>query len=102
MGLLDGVDDGFDVEGLDGAEIDNFALNAVLLLDVLGGDQGLTDTAGEGDDSEVLSGALDLGLSEGDNEVIFLGGFTHGERLAVEKLVLEHTDWVGVTDGSLQ
>ena len=31
---------------------------------MFGGDEGLTDAAGEGDDGEVLAGALDLGLSE--------------------------------------
>lgn len=62
--LLDGVDDGLDVEGLDGAEVDNLSLDAVLLLEGLGGDQGLADAAGEGDDGEVLAGALDLGLAD--------------------------------------
>jgi hypothetical protein len=63
-GLLDGVDDGLEVEGLDGAEVDNLSLNAVLLLESLGGDEGLADAAGEGDDGEVLSGALNLGLAD--------------------------------------
>lgn len=63
-GLLDGVDDGFEVERLDGAEVDNLSLNAVLLLESLGGDERLADAAGEGDDGEVLSGALDLGLAD--------------------------------------
>lgn len=38
-GLLDGVDDGLEVEGLDGAEVDDLGLNAVLLLESLGGDE---------------------------------------------------------------
>jgi hypothetical protein len=63
-GLLDGVDDGLEVEGLDGAEVDDLGLNAVLLLESLSGNEGLADAAGEGDDSEVLSGALDLGLAD--------------------------------------
>lgn len=63
-GLLDRVDDGLEVEGLDGAEVDDLSLNAVLLLESLGGDEGLADAAGEGDDGEVLSGALDLGLAD--------------------------------------
>lgn len=63
-GLLDGVDDGLDVEGLDGAEVDDLSLNAVLLLEVLGGDERLADAAGVGDDGEVLAGALDLGLAD--------------------------------------
>ena len=63
-GLLDRLDDGLDVEGLDGAEVDDLGLNAVLLLEGLGGDEGLADAAGEGDDGEVLAGTLDLGLAD--------------------------------------
>lgn len=62
--LLDGLDNGFDVEGLDGAEVDDFGLDAVFLLELLGSGEGLADAAGEGDDGEVLAGALDLGLAE--------------------------------------
>jgi hypothetical protein len=63
-GLLDGVDDGLEVERLDGAEVDDLSLNAVLLLESLGGDEGLADAAGEGDDGEVLTGTLNLGLAD--------------------------------------
>lgn len=63
-GLLDGVDDGLEVERLDGAEVDDLSLNAVLLLESLSGDEGLANAAGEGDDGKVLSGALDLGLAD--------------------------------------
>lgn len=102
VGLLDGLDDGLDVEGLDGAEIDDLALDAVLLLEVLGRDQGLADAARERDDGDVLSNTLNLGLSNGDHKVVALGLLRHGEDLAIEQLVLEHTDGVGVADGSLQ
>lgn len=63
-GLLDGLDDGLDVERLYRAQVDDFGLDAVFLLELLGGDQGLADAAGKGDDGEVLAGALDLGLAE--------------------------------------
>ena len=63
-GLLDGVDDGLEVERLDRAEVDDLSLNAVLLLESLSGDEGLANAAGEGDDGEILSGALDLGLAD--------------------------------------
>jgi hypothetical protein len=62
--LLDRLDDGLNIEGLDGTEVDDLGLDAVLLLELLGGDQRLTDAAGEGDDGKVLSGTLDLGLAE--------------------------------------
>jgi hypothetical protein len=62
--LLDRLDDSLNIKGLDGTEVDDLGLNAVLLLELLGGDQRLTDAAGEGDDGKVLSGTLDLGLAE--------------------------------------
>jgi len=62
--LLDRLDDGFDIKGLDGTEVDDLGLDAVLLLELLGGDQRLTDAAREGDDGKVGSGTLDLGLAE--------------------------------------
>jgi hypothetical protein len=63
-GLLNGLDNSLDVEGLDGAQVDDFSLDTVLGLELFGGDKGLADAAGEGYDSEVLAGALDLGLAE--------------------------------------
>jgi hypothetical protein len=63
-GLLDRLDDSLDVKGLDGAEVDDLSLNAVLGLELLGSDKRLADAAGEGDDGEVLAGTLDLGLAE--------------------------------------
>lgn len=102
VGLLDGVDDGLEVEGLDGAQVEDLGLDAVLLLEVLGGDQGLADAAGDGDDGQVLAGALDLGLAEGDDEVVLLRGLAHGEGLAVQQLVLEDDGGVGVADGGLE
>lgn len=62
--LLDRLDDGLEVERLDGAQVDDLGLDAVALLQLLGGDEGLADAAREGDDGEVLAGALDLGLAE--------------------------------------
>lgn len=63
-GLLYGFDDCLDVEGLDGAQVDDLGLDAVFGLELFGGDERLADAAGEGDDGEVLAGALDLGFAE--------------------------------------
>jgi hypothetical protein len=63
-GLLDRLDNRLDVKGLDGAQVDNFGLDAVLGLELFGSDERLADAAGEGYDGEVLAGALDLGLAE--------------------------------------
>jgi len=74
--LLDGLDNGLDIKRLDGTEVDDLGLDAVLLLELLGGDQRLTDAAREGDDGKVLSGTLDLGLAELWNRVSKVwGGF---------------------------
>lgn len=62
--LLDRLDNGLDIKGLDGTEVDDLGLDAVLLLELLGGDQRLTNAAGEGDDGEIGSGALNLGLAK--------------------------------------
>jgi hypothetical protein len=62
--FLYGFDNGFDVEGLDGAEVDDFGFDAVFGFELFGGDEGLADAAGEGDDGEVFAGALDFGFAE--------------------------------------
>ena len=62
--FLYGFDDCFDVEGLDGAEVDDFGFDAVFGLELFGGDEGLADAAGEGYDGEVFAWALDFGFAE--------------------------------------
>ena len=102
VGLLDGLDDGLDIEGLDGTQVDNLDLNTVVLLKSIGGGEGLANTARHGDHGQILTGALDLGLAEGKDEIILLGSLGHGEALAVHELVLEDDDGVGVADGGLE
>jgi hypothetical protein len=73
--LLDRLDDGFHVERLDAAQVDDFGLDAVLRLELLGGDEGLANAAGEGYDGEVLAGALDLGFADlGLSVGVWIGG----------------------------
>jgi hypothetical protein len=62
--LLDRLDNGLNVEGLNRAQVDDLSLDAVLVLELLSGDQRLADAAGEGDDGQVLALALNLGLAE--------------------------------------
>jgi hypothetical protein len=104
--LLDRLYNGLDVEGLDGAEVDDFGFDAVFGLELFGGDERLADAAREGYDGEVLSGALDLCFSElqefvsvtpwnafvergsyGNDEVVPLGLLAHGEGETVQKPV---------------
>jgi hypothetical protein len=63
-GLLDRLDNGLDVEGLDGTQVDDFGLDAVFLLQLGRGGEGLANAAGEGYDGEVFAGALDFGFAE--------------------------------------
>lgn len=44
-GLLDRLDNGFDVEGLDGAQVDDFGADAVLFLELLSGNERLANAA---------------------------------------------------------
>ncbi|KAI6775058.1 hypothetical protein HG530_001816 [Fusarium avenaceum] len=93
---------GLNIKRLDRSQVDDLDLDAVLLLEVLGGNKRLANSAAQGDDGQVLARSLNLGLSEGNNEIILLGSFGHREALAVHQLVLENTDGVGVTDSGLQ
>lgn len=63
-GLLDGLDDGLDIQGLDGTKVDHLSLDAVLLLELLGSSKRLTDAARNGNNGKVLAGALNLGLAK--------------------------------------
>jgi len=62
--LLDGFDNGLEIERLDGTEVDDLDVDTVFGLELLCGDKRLTDTAGESDDGEVLAGAFNLCLSK--------------------------------------
>ena len=54
------------------------------------------------DNGEVFSGPLDLGLSDGNEEVVLKDLVVHVEGNAVHQLVFEDYDWVGVADGRLE
>jgi len=62
--LLDGFDNGLEIERLNGTEVDDLDVDTVFGLELLCGDERLADTAGESNDGKVLAGALNLGLSE--------------------------------------
>lgn len=83
--FLNGGDDALNVQRLDGTQVEHLGVNTVLLLQFGGGGEGLTDTARDGDDGQVLSGTLDLSLTDRQNEVALLGGLAHGESLTVHK-----------------
>lgn len=62
--LLDGLDDGLDVHGLDGPQVDHLGLDAVLGLELLGRHERLPDRSGQGHDGDVLAYSFDLGLAK--------------------------------------
>jgi hypothetical protein len=43
--LLDGFDNGLDVEGLDGAQVEDFGFDAIFGLELFGGGERLADAA---------------------------------------------------------
>ena len=72
-----------------------------LALQLVGGLQGAGNDGAVGDDGEVLAGAHDLGLAEGDG-VIGAGIGAAAEGLAIEALVLEEEHGVVAADGGAQ
>ena len=64
MRLLNRLDDGFDVHRLDGSEVDHLRLDAVFRLELLGGDERLSDAARESDDRQVFPCTFNLGFAE--------------------------------------
>jgi len=85
--LLHRLDNSLDIEGLDGSEVDDFAFNTVLRLELFGGIEGQADVSGEGNNAEVLSWSLDLGFAKRNDKVGFLSSFRHGEGLAVKQSI---------------
>ena len=62
--LLNKLDNGFNIQGLDRPEVDDLSLDTVLLLKLLSSDERLADATGESNYGEVLAGAFDLSLAE--------------------------------------
>ena len=100
VGLLDTLLDGLDIERPDTPHVDDLALNTLLGKDLCCLERE-SDHPRVGDDGDVGSLALDLGLADREKEVGRLGLLGDGEGLAVKDLVLEEDDGVGVTDGGL-
>src|ERR671915_403997 len=98
VGLLDGLEDGVEVERAQGAGIDPLRLDLVLLGELLGRLCGGDRPARDADDGHVVALAADGGLAEAHRAAV-LG---HLAALAVERLVLDEDDRVVVADGGLQ
>ena len=100
-GLLDALVDGVHVERSDGADVDHLGRDAVL-GQVLRGLHGEVDADRVRHDRDILSGALDLALADGEHEVLVADDLlVDVEGDAVHQLVLQEDDGVGVTDGGL-
>ena len=100
--LLDRSLDGVNVQRTDRPQVDDLGLDAFLLLEDLGSLHRKADHARVTDDGHVLADALNLCLSDREEEVGRLRLLRDRERLAVQNLVLENDDRVRVTDGSLR
>lgn len=102
VSLLDGVENGLRVKGLDGSQVDDLGVNVVVLLEQVGGVQSGLDVSRVADKGDVLTLSLNLGLAKGQNEIGRHGLLGHGERLTVHHLVLKENGHVGVSDSSLE
>lgn len=102
VGLLDGADDGVNVERTDGAKIDDLDGGNALLFKAFSGLNGEADGPRVGDDGEVGALTLDLGLADGDEEILGLSGLGEVEGGTVHELILQDNHGVGITDGGLE
>lgn len=84
-GLLERLDDGLDIKGLDGSQVDDFGVDAVFLLQLGGGIERKSDAAREGYDGQVLARTLNLGLADRKDKVVLARGLAHWECLAVKQ-----------------
>ena len=82
------------VERADGAQIEHLGLDPVRRQH-LGRSERLADHARERDDGDVLAGAQNGGLADGYDMIDVIRDF---EALAVEQLVLQKNDGIGIAD----
>ncbi len=98
VGLLDRGDDGLDVERADRAQVDHLGRDAVL-GERVGRLERPLDHQAEGDDGDVGALAQHLRPADRQHEVLEL---RHLEGLAVEDLVFEEHDRIGIADRGLE
>ncbi len=96
--FLHGSDDGLGVHRADGAEIDDLGLDA-FLGEFFGGLQRVGHAHRPGDDGDVLALAHHARLADRHDIVVEL---RHFAGVAVEHLVLEEDDGIGIADRGLQ
>jgi len=101
VGLLDGLDDGVNVQGADGTQVDNLGLADTLLLEEISSLKGEADRARVSNDGDIGTLLLDLGLADLNDEILGQGSLGHGEGNTVHELVLQNDNGVRVTDSSL-
>lgn len=100
-GLLDRLLDRLNVERSNTPHVHHLHLDPILPLEDLCRLQAQTNHTRVRYDRHVLSNALDLGLSDREEEVLGLGLLRNGECLTVENLILEEHDGVRVADRRL-
>lgn len=92
LGLLHTLNDSLDIQRPDTPKVDDLNLDTLFLLQQLGSLERVGDHLAVGDDGNVGTSLFNLGLADGDEEVLgefFLG---HGEMDTVEELVLKETN----------
>ncbi|VEU45051.1 unnamed protein product [Pseudo-nitzschia multistriata] len=98
--LFDGCENSFTVDGANGQEIDDLGRNP-LGRQFVGGLQALANFFAVGNDGNIGSLSLDLGLTDLDHKVLGLGFVGHGEGNTVHQFVFQNHDWVGIPNGGL-
>ena len=86
------------VEGADGAEINDFDRNVVFFFEEIGSGERVEDATAVGDNGEIGAGAFHIGEAEG-YENVPLGDFTD---VTVEHGVFEEEAGVIIADGGLE
>ena len=101
VGLLDALVDGVHVHRSDGPEVDDLTTDSLLLQED-SSVQGEADPDGVAHYGDVCAWSHDLGLANGQNEVVFQDALVNIKSLTVEDLVLHEHHGVWVSDSSLQ
>ena len=103
IGLLDGLEDGVEIQRAERPRVDHLGLGAVLVRERLCGALGDVDHPQEPDDRDVAALAQDRSLTEVDERPVAVAiGVGDLAASAVERLVLDEDHRVVVADRRLQ
>lgn len=100
VSLLDRLLDCVDVERANAAKVDDFSLDT-LFSENISSFHAVGDHLAVGHNRDVAAFPLNIGLANGEKEVVRHGFLGHGEGDTVHHLILKKHDRVRVPNGSL-